>query len=172
MPVSSWTPCETFDWTAPPAPAVKRRRPRPKKPRPKRKPKTRRKAAFTPQVRSLLIDRLETAVESGVIDLHDDAEHCDQLCITTGEYALLLRILFPEDYDEPRGAKKVRAPAPTDTAPGSPDRIAAYADRAARGQGLYAKGDARPGMVDGLGLKVVSRRNGSGHQVVGWADEG
>ncbi len=166
MPVISWTPTPTFDWTAPPDP-VKRACPRPKKRAPKRKkPKARRTAAFTPQVRSLLIDRFEAAVESGEISLHDDPAHCDEVCITSGEYAKLMRILFREDYCEPP------APAgPTATAPGSADRIAEYRSRVESGRGVYDPADARPGMVGGRGLKVTSRRNGSGHQVLGWADE-
>ncbi len=155
-----WPPRPRTAPPARPAPAAARCRKKkfPKPPAP----------AFTSQCRTVLIDRLEAAVEVGTIDLHDDFEPCDQLAITGGEYALLLRLLFPEEYAEP---SDVRAPAPTLTAPGSAGRIAEYAERVARGERTYSPGDATAHRAADRGLRIEQRRNGSGVKVVGWDDD-
>lgn len=166
MPVSFWVASETFVWPAPPKP-----RPKPKKPR-AACPRAKSGQRLSPQCRTVLIDRLEAGVEAGRIRLiAEDMGEPDGLDFTLAEYALLLRLLFPEEYLAP-APKRVRAPAPTGTAPGSAARIAAYAERAGRGQALYAAGDATAHKAHDRGLKIAQRRNGSGVQVVGWDDGG
>ena len=116
-------------------------------------------------VRSILIDRIEAAVRSGVIDLHDDPAPTAAIAITTGELARLLEILLPEEYAGPTG----QGP-PTATAPGSAERIAVYAARRALGQAIANPRDRRADGA-GQGVRVVQRSNGSGPRVVGWEDE-
>lgn len=155
MPASSFTPSPGFDW--PPAP---RRRARPKKR--KRKPPR----VLTAQVRTVLIDRIEAAIAAGLVDLLADGGPTPELQITTGELALLLSILFPEDYPAPR-----RRAVATTTAPGSEARIAAYAARVAANQSLFAPGDATAHRAHDRGLAITPRGNGVGVKVVGWEGE-
>jgi hypothetical protein len=155
----------SFSW--PPSPAVRAPAP-PVKPKPKPKPKKKRKgrAVIPIQCRTVLIDRLEAAVEGGAIDLHDDYEHCDQLAITGGEYALLLRLLFPEDYAGPRK----RPAKATLTPPASAERIAEYARRVSDGRPVTSRGDAGAVHPSGKQIVLAERRNGTGLRVVGWGE--
>jgi hypothetical protein len=103
-----------YDWTVPaitpaevraPAPAPKRVRKRKPPPRPSTAGKTfatspPRGRKLTSQARTLLIDRMEAAVEDGRVDLHDDFEDCEFLDLTCGELELLVRILYPFDVAE------------------------------------------------------------------------
>lgn len=70
--------------------------PRPRRNRAKPKKKTRRRT-LTRQEATTLDDRVNEAIESGVIDLHDDFEKCEFLDLTHGELELLMRILSPGD---------------------------------------------------------------------------
>jgi hypothetical protein len=168
MPVTSFTPIVMHDWTgqsARPAPRPGKKG-RPARRKPKRKPRRKARSAIPPQCRTVLIDRLEAAIESGLVRLCDEDMECDALDFTLAELALLQRILFPEEYAGP----KRRAGKPTDTAPGSPDRIAVYAARREAGRPISAKGDVGAVHPDGRQLTVAERKNGSGRKVVGWAD--
>jgi hypothetical protein len=147
---------------APPRPKRNRAKPKPSAPKPRSGSKR-----LTPQIRTTLCDRLEAAIESGLIELCDEDMPCESLDFTLNEIALLMRILLPEEYVAPE-----RTPEATGTAPGTAERIAAYAGRVARGESLTAKGDATATGVHARGLKIVQRTNGSGPRIVGWADEG
>jgi hypothetical protein len=160
MPATSaFTPCVLFDWPVPapvPAPAPPRRK----------KKKRKRNAVVPASIRSVMVERLEHAVECELIALCDEDMPCDSLDFTLAEYALLLRILIPEEYEGPTRKPLKRA---SDTAPASADRIAAYAERRDQGRPLWHPGD--PGAVSGgRQLVEVERRNGSGRQVVGWSE--
>jgi hypothetical protein len=136
--------------------------PPPKRPRPRHRRRTLRPSTLT-----VLIDRIEAALEGDQIDLLSDDAEADQIAITTGELALLLTILFPEEF--PPGERR-KPRKGTATAPGSEARIAEYAARRAAGLYLYAQGDARAD-GPGRGVVIVQRANGSGVKVVGWEDE-
>lgn len=174
MPATSvsavWVSAIAFDTTVSRAgvgtSAPKRRRKPKRKPAPK--PKRCRVARLSPQCCAVLVDRMERAVERGQIDLAPDAEPVEELCLTVGEYALLLRLLSPEEYVRPE--RPVRRP--TTTAPGSEDRIEAYRQRAARGEQLYHAADATAHRAHERGLRIEQRGNGTGVRVLGWADEG
>lgn len=169
MPAASvsWVSAIAFNTALPvrtPAPGRPAKKPA-KKPARKVKAKRGGSRTLSPQCRTVLIDRLERAVERGLIDLADDHEHCDELCVTAGEYALLLRLLFPEEYLRPE-----RCDSATDTAPGSADRIETYRQRAARGEQLYHAADATAHKAHDRGLKITQRANGTGAKVLGWAE--
>lgn len=184
MPASSFVLAPSFVWPPPPPPAEVRAPALRAKPRDRarvakllRGTKPRRKRSrgrLSQQVLTTMIDRLEVAVAAGRIDLHDDATEESSIAITTGELALLLQILFPEEW--PALAPASRG---VSTAPGSAARIADYAARASTGEKLYHPLDACPvrGDVDGrlvaasrLALLIVQRANGSGPKVEGWAE--
>lgn len=60
--------------------------------------------AINPNARSILIDRVEAAMLAGVIDLMPDNGHrVDTVELTTGELAVLLRVLFPEKGEADAG---------------------------------------------------------------------
>lgn len=174
MPATSFTLVRRFEWPPRPAPAkpravpsadlVKVRAPAPR--RPKKKPKLTKAAAearraFRPAHLTLLADRIEAAIGSGLIDLADDWG-LDGVAITAGELVQLLAILLPEAYaDRPDPA------GPLGSAPGSPDRVAGYAARRAAGAGLYHPADAT---FDARTARTKQRANGSGLQVLGWGD--
>lgn len=168
MPATSvwWASAIAFDTVRPVRTSAPKRRKRAKKPARKTKVK-RCGRPLSPQCRSVLIDRLELAVERGQIDMTDDHDPVDALCVTAGEYALLLRLLFPEDYVRPERP----VASATDTAPGSADRIAEYQRRAARGEQLYHASDATAHKAHDRGLAIAQRANGTGAKVLGWADE-
>lgn len=58
-----------------------------------------------PETEEDLIDRLEAAVRAGVIDLHDDWSEVEEVAITGGELALLLRIVLGEAADRAVAAR-------------------------------------------------------------------
>lgn len=168
MPASSiWISAIAFDTARPVrTPAPERRKHRAAK-KPPRKPKRCRSTRLSKHCCAVLVARVESAVRRGLIDLAPDDEPVEELCITAGEYALLLRILSPEEYVRPE-----RPPArATDTAPGSEERIEAYRRRVERGEALYAPGDATAHGAHERGLKIEQRGNGTGVRVVGWADD-
>lgn len=179
MPATSvsavWVSAIAFDTSRPAPRRTSKRSPvrtsAPKRRAPKRKPapkaKRCRATRLSPQCCAVLVERMERAVARGQIDLAPDAEPVEELCITAGEYALLLRILSPEEYVRPE-----RPPArATDTAPGSEERIEAYRRRVERGEALYAPGDATAHGAHERGLRIEQRGNGTGVRVVGWADD-
>lgn len=186
MPAASFQLAPTFTWPAEPAPVPApppKARPGRVTPRdrarvakllagkPGRRKRTR---GRLPQATlTVLVDRLEAAIDAGRIDLLGDDGHTPAVEITTGELALLLSILLPEEWP-----LLTVAAAPTATAPGSKHRIATYAARVEAGESLYHGYDACPvrGDADGrlvaagkLALAIVQRANGSGPRVLGWA---
>ncbi len=171
MPVS-FVPAEVFDWP-PIRPAVQAPAPTPagkkgaKKVVSKKAGKKDKKQARIPaQTLTILIDRIEDAIARDRIALCDEEMPADYLDFTVNELALLLELIFPEEFWAPTAA-----PAPTLTAPASAERIAVYARRRAARQKLYAKGDAGAVHPSGAQLKLVERRNGTGRRVAGWTDE-
>jgi len=118
------------------------------------------------------MDRIEAAVVAGQIDFIWDETPTERLEITTGEFGLLLAILFPEEY---RGGE--REPYPTLTAPGSDERIAVYGRRVLHNATTFSPADAKATTVHGPGLAIRVRRNGARDQdgaqvkVLGWEDE-
>lgn len=80
-----------------PAPP-KRKRPStagiPRKPQPS---KAGRSGRLSPQQASVFIERMEAAIEAGLIDLHSDFEDCTFLDLTHGEAELLVRILYSDE---------------------------------------------------------------------------
>jgi hypothetical protein len=141
------------------------RAPRPRRPKPK--PRTTPPRLLTPQVRTLLLDRTEQAIEAGRIAINPDDLECEQLDLTLAELGLLYAILFPEEYLAP----PLPAAAPSGTAPGSAARIEEYARRAAAGQALYHPADATAHGAHDRGLRIAQRANGSGVRVEGWQGE-
>jgi hypothetical protein len=163
MPVS-FTPAPSFG----PRTACARTRARPKKKSPKKKGNSAR--VLTSQVRTVLIDRIEAAIDCGRVGINPEDMASESLDFTLAELALLLRILLPEEYLDP---SEGRGPAsPTRTAPGSAERIAEYAARAAAGRAITVAGDATAHGAHDRGLAISQRRNGSGVRVVGWGDGG
>jgi len=109
MPVAPFTLIVRHDFTLPPQPkptpqpvqahAPPRKKPGPKpgppaKPRAKVKPRHQRR--ISPQQRTILIDNLEAAIETGHIELCDEELPCTFLDMTAAELRLLGRILFKE----------------------------------------------------------------------------
>lgn len=82
----------------------------------------------------LLIARLQAAVESGVIDVHWEGGYAaaSRVCITDGELARLLIVLFPEEHRE------YVPPRPTNAPPGTAEKIRVMSERMARGLALFA----------------------------------
>ncbi len=171
--VTSFIPCAVGEWigfaSSKPAAPKKLTPGRKGKPKPNHKPKRKKAKRFTPQRRAVLIDRLEAAIESGLIDLNDEDMPCESLDFTLAELALLMRIFLPEEYIDPSEANP-RPPA-TRTAPGSAERIAEYAFRLAQKRALFTAGDATAHKAHDPGLRIEQRGNGTGVKVVGWADE-
>lgn len=130
------------------------------------KPKPKRRAGLTRRVLNLLIDRVESAVESGRLEL---VEHAGDVALAAGPavhtaaYGELLAVLFAEDYTvrPPTGIASVAAPL-------TPERIAAYRSRAIRGEPIKRTGDLVPGRVETLALAGGANRNGSGVRITGW----
>lgn len=121
-----------------------------------------------------LVDRIEAAIGSGVLDVMHDEQGADSVSITTAELVVLLKVLFPEEWPE-----LLPPPEPTRTAPGSDSRLEVYAARSSRGQDLWHRLDACPvrGDVDGrlvaagkLALAIVPRANGTAPKVIGWSE--
>jgi hypothetical protein len=160
MPTPCLPFCENGDVPRTPR-RVRRARPRVAPPPPPPEPVR----VLHVNARTVLIDRLEEAVERNVIDLMADDGPADCVAVTTGELALLLLVLFPEEYDAPAGAA-----AATRTAPGSMSRVEEYARRVREGLALFARGDSRADGA-GRGLKIEQRKNGTGPKVVGWCDD-
>lgn len=113
------------------------------------------------EVCTIIAGRLERAIRSGRIDLP--------------KAALFLAIVLCEESPELDDPDE-----PTDTPPGSEERIEVYAERMERGEELYHPKDADPTHLDGhgrlidaapRGLRIVQRGNGTGPQVVGWDDD-
>lgn len=124
-----------------------------------------RKFRLPANARMILVDRLEVAIQAERVELLADDRPADRIAITTSELALLMSILFPEEWPD------LRLPsAATGTAPGSAARIAVYRQRVLRGEVIYHAGDARAD-GPGRGLAIALRANGSGPMVVGWEDE-
>lgn len=112
------------------------------------------------------MDRIEAAIERGLIQHCPDEMPCEFLDFTTAELAKLYEILLPEEFFEPKKARR----ATRDTAPASPERIAVYAERQAAGQSITAAGDVGAVRRDGKQLRIAERKNGSGVRVVGWEE--
>lgn len=82
----------------------------------------------------VLIDRVQAAVESGVIDVvwEGGATIEPVIALTDGELARLMIVLFPEEYRESPLA------TPTKAAPGSSEKIDVLCSRFQRGQSLFS----------------------------------
>lgn len=174
MPATSFTLVRRFEWPPRPAPVPVPvpppvvRAPAPAPPPKKLSKKARRAAAkkarrafrFRPAHLTVLTDRLEAALASGPIDLHDDWDATGGVQITAGELIQLLAALLPEAFS----ARPAPA-APLTSAPGSPRRVEEYAARHAAGAGLYHPADAT--LADGK-VRTAPRKNGTGPEVLGW----
>jgi hypothetical protein len=173
MPVPSFVVCELFVWPPPPEPAqapaaLQGRKPRAKpaaQPKAKRRPRPARRV-IPVQVRTILDDRLNAAIESGLIELCDEDMACESLDMTLAELALLMKILLAEEYEAPK-RKPRKASA---SAPASDGRIQVYAERRTAGCELYHPKDATAHRAHDRGVQIVQRKNGSGVKVVGWAE--
>lgn len=162
MPVTSFVEHTVYDLTPAPAPAKRVRAPAPAR----KKPAAPKGGLLTPQVVSVLSDRLDEAVEAGVIELVDDDGPFQGFAFTLAELAELLRILLREAYTAP-----TQRPLATRTAPGSDDRIAVYRARAGAGETLWCDHDATAHRAHDKGLRFKERLNGSGVKVLGWEEE-
>jgi hypothetical protein len=116
MPETEFVATVVHDWTgqAEPAPEVRAPVPRRKKPgpkpKPRKKPRTPRAGRALPvQLRTLFIDRMEEALEVGVIDLNPEDMACEGLLLTHGELELLLKILFPNEPERAERLDELRA---------------------------------------------------------------
>lgn len=167
MPATSFVQTTVYDFTITPS-AAPVRAPAPRARKPRRKPKRApsRGGILTPQVVSLLDDRLEEAIEAGTIELVDDDGPFQGFAFTLAELAELKRMLLREAYIEPK-----RKPLATRTAPGTAERIEAYQQRVSAGEVLYSDADATAHRAHDRGLRVTPRLNGSGLKVLGWAEE-
>lgn len=169
MPATSFVQTTVYDFTITPSAAPSVRAPAPaRKPRRPAKPKRvpSKGGILTPQVVSLLDDRLEEAIDAGTIELVDDDGPFQGFAFTLAELAELKRMLLREAYIEPR-----KRPLATRTAPGTADRIQAYRQRVAAGEALYSDADATAHRAHDRGLVVAPRLNGSGTKVLGWEGE-
>lgn len=92
MPVS-FTPAPGFG----PPTACARARARPKKKPPKKKGNSAR--VLTSQVRTVLIDRIEAAIDCGRVGINPEDMPCEGLDFTRNEVEALMRILCPETPD-------------------------------------------------------------------------
>lgn len=97
MPVSVWIPAPTFEWTSPAIPA--KQSPCPKKPRKKRRQRRKRRdPTLSPQIRAVLIDRLEDATANGRIALQANiADDVPFLDMTPAELVFLCQLLLPDE---------------------------------------------------------------------------
>ena len=105
----------------------------------------------TPQIREILIERLEIATFGGSLEL------------TLVQMAGVLHALFPEDFREP-----VRGRQGSETPPRSDARIEVYQRRVAAGEALHHPDDARPDN-DRRSMRTVWS-NGRGAMTTGWVD--
>lgn len=173
MPAVSFTPVPSFDWTFTPVPSYDWTEPSRPAPTPTPPPllpplpplrKRNHRDPLPRGCRTVLIDRFEAAIQSGLIDLCDEDMECTSLDFTLQEVAMLLAILIPEEYAGPRR----KAAKPSRSAPASRERIAEYAQRVVEKRQLFDPRDAGP-VFRGQQLVERERANGSGRQVVGWA---
>jgi hypothetical protein len=70
--------------------------------------RTRKGRAFSARARAILEDRVEAALGTRIEIVPDDAAPVERLRLTFSEFALLMLILFPEDYAEPAAVRRVR----------------------------------------------------------------
>ncbi len=131
-----------------------------------RTPATKSKVRLPRRVLDMLLDRVEIAVETGRLELVEqpaDVPLAAGPALDTITYGELLAVLFAEEYEPaPPGP-------PTDTAPKSDERIAAYQRRARLGQPVKHAGDATPGLRnDRLAITGSRSANGAGWDVHGW----
>lgn len=143
-------------------------------PAPRRKRKKRRKrykgkdAQITigMRTRQVLMRRMAAAVGRGKASvIEDEGRDASSIAISDAEYALLLTILIPEEYYDPSGK-----PKPTNTPPGSAERVAVYAERQSSGKPIFCPEDASS-VQEHVGVLVEQRGNGTGPRVLGWSWE-
>lgn len=142
----------TVAWSAQPGKLNRNRMPKPK-PGP---------AQLTERLSLTLTSRIERAIQAGRIELVPDDGSGPQMTLCT--FAAVLHALLPEEFPEP----PEKLSMPTNTAPGTAERIEEYRRRAARGEPLKRDGDADPVEDDRRHLKGHRRLNGSGPQMDGW----
>ncbi len=121
-----------------------------------------------------LIDRIQAAVESGVIDVlwEPGAELEPIVALTSGELARLLVVLFPEEHPDPGaaagsrtgvgGASVVGCAAP----PGTREKIEVMSERVRMGVACCARVDAD--MRQARRRQAERTHGGSRHEVIEW----
>lgn len=92
------------------------------------------------RILSILIQRIDASIEAGVLDVQWELSPRAEpvVCITDGELARLLMIMFPNDYPD----RPFPRPEPTSAPPGSPRKVAELERRATLGLSLYHPQDA------------------------------
>lgn len=90
---------------------------------------------------SMLMERIETSIESGRIEVTSwaDVDAAGEIRLTNGELILLLAILFPDHYER---NLEVAVPSPTSAPPGTKRKILEMQKRVARGESPYSPADA------------------------------
>lgn len=135
----------------------------------KRPPQSRPGLSVSRRILELLIDRVESAVETGRLELVEDAGDVALAygpAIHTAAYGELLAVLFEEEY------RANPAPVtPTATAPKTSARLAIYAARRQAGQPIRSRLDTVPGRDEKLALSGAANRNGSGVRITGWSHD-
>lgn len=130
--------------------------------------------AINRDVLRTLTDRMEAAIQADAVELVEepsDVPHAVGPAIDTRSFAAILAALFPEEFAErPNTALQLvqSVARRTATAPASPDRVAAYRERAAAQVGLFRADDADPIRTDRLSLRAGSRSNGHAVKIGGW----
>jgi hypothetical protein len=182
MPEPVWIDAVAFDTSRPAQRPARAPKVRTSAPKAERKPKAPKPSAGFKKwdrpsdptqrlghtVLAELLRRVDAAEAEGLIDFAPDDEPVDAVCITMGEFALLMRVLMPEEYVRPERPVS----EPTGTPPGTLARLDVYRQRAARGEQLYHANDATAHKAHDRGLRMEQRGNGTGVKVIGWADEG
>jgi hypothetical protein len=115
----------------------------------------------------ILITRLDTAIENGVINLvptRADVGRAIGPSIDLDTLGVIFEVLFPKQYGEPSVE-----PTPTLTPPKSEERQRVYAKRRKLGQKLYHTDDAD--VCDHAGLSGRKRANCDDIIVDDWLEE-
>lgn len=97
-------------------------------------------AKLTKQVVSVMVERVQAAVESGVIDVvwEGGGKVESSVCLTDGELARLLLVLFPSEYGQ-----YLPQFSACSHPPGSDAKIDELAERFSSGVPLFARDEMR-----------------------------